>query len=176
MKRLQCRVACVSVSAMLTIGLCGQALAQDFQGLVTIHVAGDDRYTLPHTIRLEPATHGVSRSVAELETRLWRATRTSERGTEAITSDTCPGLQNAALSFLHLPPIPIAPFAGAVFGDATIPIPPTRKDGFSTRLSFSTKSEDGSTAEVQIAHGNAYAAWGHDTVSGLLSCWGPLLP
>lgn len=176
MKRVQCRIAFVSVSAILALGPSGQALAQDFQGLVTIHVAGDDHYTLPHTIRLEPATPGVSRSVTELETRLWRATRTSERGTEAITSDTCPGLQNAALSFLHLPSIPIAPSAGAVFGNATIPIPPTRKDGFSTRLSFSTKTEDGSTAEVQVAHGNAYAAWGHDTVSGLLSCWEPLVP
>ena len=176
MKRLQSRIACMSVSAILALGPSGHALAQDLSSLVTIHVAGDDQYTLPHTIRLEPETPGVSRSVAELETRPWRAIRSSERGTETITSDACPGLQNAALTFLHLPSIPIAPFVGRIPSGATTPIPPTRKGGFETRLSFSTVTADGSLGQVEISHGNAYAAWGHDTVSRLLSCWAPLIP
>lgn len=143
--------------------------------LVTITVAEDRHYTLAHEIVIEPDEPFAVRTEAQLEGRLWRATRTSERGVEEVRSDMCPALRRLALSFADLPDIPVSPRPSRVHAEAE-PIPPTRKDGFQTRLRFATRTDDGSYATVEIAGGNAYAQWGHDAVSALIGCWGPLTP
>lgn len=146
-----------------------------FEDLVTIRVAEEPNYTIAHTITIRAEPPIAARSTAELENRVWTATRQSERGTEVIRSTECPALQRLALSFGQLPAIPIRPMVSEVV-DPTAGLPPTRKDGFSTRLAFSTRTVDGSSASVELAGGNAYADWGHDAVSALLPCWGPLWP
>lgn len=143
--------------------------------LVTITVAGDPHHTLPHTIIIEAAEPGVVRTEAQRAARAWKATRTSARGVEEVTSETCPALQPVALSFSSLPNIPVEPAASRIHGD-TEPVPPTRKDGFVTRLQFDTRTDDGSDARVEISGGNVYAGWGHDAVAALLRCWEPLIP
>lgn len=155
------------------------AKAQDapirFDSLVTITVAEDRPYTLAHEIVIRAEEPVAARTLAQMEGRLWTATRLSERGVEEVRSDTCPPLQRLALSFSYLPDIPVSPMPSRIHGDAE-PLPPTRKDGFSTRLRFATRTDDGSYGTVEVAGGNAYAQWGHDAVSTLLDCWGPLTP
>lgn len=155
------------------------AKAQDvsirFDRLVSITVAEDRPYTLAHEIVIRAAEPVAARTEAQLEGRLWTATRVSERGVEEVGSDACPALQRLALSFSYLPDIPVSPMSSSIHDDAE-PMPPTRKDGFSTRLRFATQTDDGSYSTVEVAGGNAYARWGHDAVSTLIGCWGPLTP
>lgn len=159
------------------------ASAQDRQipseQLVTITVAEDSPYTIAHSIVITAGAPVYARTEAELEGRSWTATRTSERGTETIDSDACPALRTLALSFANLPPIQLRPMPSVAHGGepgADIAMSPSRKDGFSTRLTFATETLDGSYASVEVAGGNDYSRWGHDTVSALLRCWGPLRP
>jgi len=143
--------------------------------LVTISVAEDRIYTLAHEIVIQADPPVAARTTAELEGRTWRAIRTSARGVETITSDDCPALRAVALSFADLPAVPVSPMASRVFGPHDL-LPPTRKDGYATRLSFATRTADGSWAQIQIDGGNAYAEWGHAAVSALVACWSPLTP
>ena len=159
------------------------ATAQDRQipsdRLVTITVADDPYYTIAHSIVIEAGQPLYARTEAELEGRSWAATRTSERGAETIHSDACPALRRVALSFATLPPLQVRPMPSVAHGGepgADLPMSPTRKDGFSTRLAFATETADGSYASVEVAGGNDYSRWGHDAVSALLACWGPLTP
>ena len=170
---------------VLTVLLSTPAIAkvQDRQipsdRLVTITVAEDRPYTIAHSIVIEAGQPVYARTGAELEGRSWTATRTSERGTETIHSDACPALRTIALSFATLPPIQVRPMPSVAHGGepgAALPMPPTRKDGFSTRLAFASETADGSYASVEVAGGNDYSRWGHDAVSALLRCWGPLTP
>lgn len=147
--------------------------------LVTITVAEDRPYTIAHSIVIEAGEPVYARTDAELEGRSWTATRSSARGTETIHSDTCAALRPLALSFAHLPSIPVRPLASVAHGgdpQTGRPVPPTRKDGYSTRLAFAAETADGSYASVELAGGNAYMQWGHDAVSALLGCWEPLTP
>lgn len=150
-----------------------QDAAMGFDSLVTITIAEDRPYTLAHKIVIRAEEPVAARTEAQLEGRLWTATRVSERGVEKVRSDNCPALQRLALSFSSLPDIPVSPMPSRLHSDAE-PLPPTRKDGFSTRLSFKTQMEDSSYGTVEVAGGNAYAQWGHEAVSALLGCWGPL--
>lgn len=143
--------------------------------MVTISVARDRDAVPAHEIAIEPLVHRRPRDAAEREMIGWRATRTSDQGVETITTETCPALRAVALSLADLPPIPIDP-SMLRLRDGAEPVPPSRKDGYSTRLTFSTRTDDGSWAEVQVSRGNAYAAWGHDAVVRLNACWGPLEP
>ena len=147
--------------------------------LVTITVAEDRPYTIAHSIVIEAGQPIYARSEAELEGRSWTATRTSERGAETIHSDACPALRTIALSFANLPPLQVRPMPSVAHGGepgAAVQMPPTRKDGFSTRLAFATETADGSYASVEVAGGNHYSRWGHEAVVALLGCWGPLTP
>jgi hypothetical protein len=155
------------------------ASAQDRQipsdRLVTITVAEDRPYTIAHSIVVEAGQPVYARTGAELEGRSWTATRTSERGTETIHSDACPALRTIALSFATLPPLQIRPMPSVAHGGepgAALPMPPTS----STRLAFASETADGSYASVEVAGGNDYSRWGHDAVTALLRCWGPLTP
>ncbi|NBB64056.1 hypothetical protein GVN18_32845 [Pseudomonas sp. ODNR1LW] len=150
-----------------------QDAAAGFGNLVTITIAEDRPYTLAHKIIISAEEPVAARTEAQLEGRLWTATRLSERGVETVRSDNCPALQRLALSFSYLPEIPVSPLPSRIHSDAE-PLAPTRKDGFSTRLSFTTQMDDGSYGTVEVAGGNAYAEWGHEAVSTLLGCWGPL--
>lgn len=143
--------------------------------LVTITVAEERPYTLAHTIQIEAETVGTARSRAELDLRVWRASRTSGRGVESATSETCPALGQAVQTFTRLPPLQIAPPPMRVQA-APFAIPPTMKDGYSTRLTFRTLTLDGSEAVVELRRGNAYAEWANETVSSMIGCWGPLRP
>jgi len=161
----------------------GVASAQDrhipSDRLVTITVADDPYYTIAHSIVIEAGQPVYARTRADLEGRSWTATRTSERGAETIHSDACPALRTIALSFATLPPLQVRPMPSVAHGGEpgmALPMPPTRKDGFSTRLTFATETADGSYASVEVAGGNDYSRWGHDAVSALLRCWGPLTP
>lgn len=166
-------------AALAVLASGSAAKAQDatihFDRLVTITVAEDRLYTLAHEIIIRAEEPVAARTEAQLQGRLWTATRVSERGVEEVTSDTCPPIQRLALSFSYLPDIPVSPMPSRIHGDAE-PLPPTRKDGFSTRLRFATRTDDGSYGTVEVAGGNAYSQWGHDAVSSLLGCWGPLTP
>lgn len=141
--------------------------------MVTITVAQDRDVVPAHEITIETLIRLTPVSPAERETMGWRATRTSDRGVETVTTETCPALREVALSLADLPPIVVDPPILRLRNRAE-PMPPTRKDGYSTRLTFTTRTDDGSWADVQVRGGNAYAAWGHDAVARLIPCWGPL--
>lgn len=146
-----------------------------FEELVRITVAADPHYTLEHEIVIEAEPPVLARTPDERDERVWSATRTSARGIETIRSDACLPLRTLALSFASLPAIPVNPAPSGVFGPSDL-LPPTRKDGYSTTLSFVTRTDDGSWARVEIDGGNAYARWGHDAVAALNDCWAPLTP
>lgn len=142
--------------------------------LVEIEVFADPVYTISHTIVISAERPGLARSRAELSQQRWIAVRTSERGEDRISSEECPALQAAALSFGGLPMLsPAETAANAIAtADGSLPIPPTIKDGFWTRLRFRT----GDGTLVQTTSGFAYAAWANQTVGELLRCWSPLTP
>jgi len=167
----------VLVSAPVIAGAQDRQIFSD--RLVTISVAEDRPHTIAYSIVIEAGLPVYARTGAELESRSWTATRTSERGAETIHSDACPALRTIALSFATLPPIRVRPMPSVARGGepgAALPMSPTRKDGFSTRLAFASETDDGSYASVEVAGGNDYSRWGHDAVSALLACWGPLTP
>jgi hypothetical protein len=138
-------------------------------------VAGDRPQTLAHTISISADTARTAGSDAELAGRGWRATRSSEKGEQTIGSQDCPALGQAALTFGGLPPLPVAsPVLWVQAG--SLPIEPTIKDGYSTRLTFRTLTDDGSEAVVELSGGVAYAEWANHTVNALTGCWGPLRP
>lgn len=141
--------------------------------LVTIDVQAD-RGHRAHTITISPPSGRRPRSAEALDALVWVATRTWDGGQQTVTSEECPAVGRIASSFGELPPLQVNPPALSVTGGEPIPIPPTIKDGFVTTLSFRTLTDDGSFADVQIAHGNVYRHWGHDAVGELISCWGPL--
>ncbi len=151
------------------------AVAQSDAAMVTITVDGDRYYTLPHSIMIEPDVNRLARTRQEVEARRWRATRTSDGRIDQISSDECPALRTVALSFGDLPAVPISPLALRATSQP-IPLAPTMKDGFATRLEFRTEGVDGAWALVQIKQGWPYNVWGHASVSALLPCWGPLIP
>lgn len=140
--------------------------------LVTINVAADRTTVQAHTITIAPSTGARPGSVEHRDHQTWGATRTSESGQETVTSDECPAIRSVVSSFGELPALQVNPPALAVTGADPIPVPPTIKDGFETTLSFRTFTEDGSFADVEIRHGNAYQRWGHEAVTALLGCWG----
>ncbi|MBX9461283.1 MAG: hypothetical protein KL785_09540 [Brevundimonas sp.] len=163
-------------AALVTITV-GATHAQDRlpgEHLVTITVAGD-RDILAHTIRIEADTFRTARSQEELDRRVWRASRVSENGEEQVDSETCPALRQVAHAFAALPDLSIAPPTMQVVS-APLPVPPTMKDGYSTRLTFRTVTLDGSEALVELRHGNAYAEWANSAVGSLAGCWGPPAP
>lgn len=144
--------------------------------VVKIEVAGDRTYTRPHTINIRAQELGLSRSTEELDARVWVATREWADGSQSMSSTDCPAIRTIALSVRELPPVQIAPLTLRIMSGDSIPIPPIIKDGFSTTLTFGTVTEDGSSGEVIIRHGNVYTLWGHNAVGSLISCWGPLWP
>ena len=158
------------------LAITGTAHGQDrlaSQHVVTITVAEERPDILGHTIQIEADTARPVRSQEELDLRVWRASRTSERGEETMDSESCPSLRQAVHAFAQLPSLQIAPPPMRVHADH-LSIPPTMKDGYSTRLTFRTLTPDGSEAVVELRRGNAYAEWANETVSSLISCWGPL--
>ena len=153
------------------------AARPDATHLVTISVAGDrtQTQTLAHTISVAADTARTAGSDMDLARWGWRATRTSEKGEQTIGSQDCPALRQAALAFGGLPPLPVAsPVLRVQVG--SLPIEPTIKDGYSTRLTFRTLTDDGSEAIVELSGGVAYAEWANHTVDVLTGCWGPLRP
>jgi hypothetical protein len=143
--------------------------------LVRIQVAEDAPYSRAHMITIGAETDRAARSRAEIEGWTWRATREWDGGSMTISSIDCPALRDAALAFERLPDLTVMPPALRVV-EGPIPLPPSRKDGYSTTLSFETITVDGSSADVTIDGGNAYSQWGHEAVSALIPCWGPLRP
>ncbi len=163
----------------LASGIAAQDFPTPYDRLVTISVSEDRPYTLAHTIEIVAADPVYARTQEELEGRLWRARRVSGRGIQYIDSRQCPALRTVALSFAALPPLLANPRPSMVHGGLpgnALPIPPSRKDGFSTRLTFNSVTADGSEARVETQGGNAFARWGHEAVVTLLPCWGPLTP
>ncbi|ATQ42057.1 hypothetical protein [Caulobacter mirabilis] len=159
----------------LLAGWASGSEALDDPGLITITVAADRGLTLAHVIRIDPAAPITARSTAELDEVVWTATRTSQRGVTIIKSDACPALKDVVLSLSRLPAIPVAPPMLRVRSPLE-QVPPVRKDGFSTRMAFSTETSDGSLATIEVESGNAYANWSSHAVAKLLACWGPLRP
>lgn len=174
------------VSASVLLGLLawfpGNASAEDLiriDELVKITVAESRPYTMAHTITITAGDPVFARTTEELGARSWSATRVSERGTETINSESCPALRTVALSFANLPALRIRPMSAIAWGgepDGGLPMQPTMKDGFETRLSFATRGEDNSPATIEMSGGGAYQRWGHDSVGALLACWGGLVP
>lgn len=165
------------LGAALATVAAGTALAQDQlpgEHLVTITVA-EDRNLPAHTIRIGADTGRPALSREELDHRVWRASRVSEAGEEQVSSETCPALRQAVHAFADLPPLSISPPTMRV-QSAPSPVPPTMKDGYSTRLTFRILTQDGSEALVELRRGNAYAGWANSTVGSLTACWGPLAP
>ncbi|MFN7107048.1 MAG: hypothetical protein ACK4MY_02395 [Brevundimonas sp.] len=160
--------------ALTAIAAVGSVRAQASGALATIMVTGDPYYTLPHEIVIEPDTQQIGRTQREIETRTWRAVRTSEGRTDSITSDLCPALRDAALAFGSISGQALRAPALAVASDP-IPMGPTMKDGFSTEVTFTGLQGDGARVEL-TANGGAFARWGHATVTALLDCWAPLIP
>lgn len=148
----------------------------DPHSLVQITVAQDRHYTLPHTITIAPERAQRPQSQEQRDRQAWFARRVWDGGEQLMTSDECPALRRVALSFGELPPIEVRPDSLEVAPGGAVPIPPSRKDGFGTSLSFRSLTADGSSAVVQIRGGNAYAEWGHNAVAALIPCWGPLTP
>lgn len=166
------RLACLVTA--LSFGLAGPVLSQTPDTLVSITVAGDSYFSKAHTIVIEADTYRVPRNLSDVKTRRWRAIRTSENGTDRITSDECPALRERALDFdamtsgsLRSPVLTPRP--------AVQPIPPTIKDGFWTTLNYQALLDDGSIASVELS-GGAFARWGNQAISSFLPCWGPLIP
>lgn len=166
------RLAVLATS--LSFGEAGIASAQTLENLVSITVSGDSYFSKPHMIVIEADTHRVPRSAHEIETRRWRAIRTSDDRTDRISSDECPALREFALKFGEIASAPLRPTALTPIPHS-MPIPPTMKDGFPTSLNYRAFHQDGSTVTVAIS-GGAFARWGHNVVSALLPCWGPLIP
>lgn len=172
-------IGLVALVGALASGLAAQDFPTPYDPLVTITVSEDRPYTRAHTIEIVAADPVHARTQAQLEGRLWRARRVSERGIEHIDSRQCPALRSLALSFADLPPLFTNPRPSLAHGGlpgSALPIPPSRKDGFSTRLTFNSVTADGSEARVETQGGNAFARWGHEAVVALLPCWGPLTP
>lgn len=140
--------------------------------LVTIEVQAD-RGLPAHSITISPPSERRPRSAEARDNVVWVATRTWEGGSQSVTSVECSAVRNVAASMTDLPAIPIAPPSRAVSPDPS-PIPPTIKDGYSTRLLFRTLNEDGSSSDVTITGGAQYTAWANSAVGALVSCWGPL--
>lgn len=144
--------------------------------LVTIRIEAEPAFTRAHTISIASQASTRPRTAQEREGQTWTATRTWEGGSQTVTSAECTVLQEVATSFGELPAVEINPAPLALLSGDTEAVPPTIKDGFATTLSFQTRTSDASTAEVTIRGGNAYQSWGHEAVSALISCWGPLTP
>lgn len=158
-----------TLTACFLIG--GSAAAQNADShvypVMKITIAADPTYdVVAHTIDIG----AIGPTTSEESELVWVAQRTSELGIQTIRSDLCPALRSVAESFAHLPPIIPNNTRPPVRGDA-LPIRPSRKDGYSTRLSFTTITEDGSKALVEVERGNVYAAWGDDAVARLHACW-----
>lgn len=174
---MTCLRLCLALGA-LSLVPATPVVAQSDAAMVTITVDGDRYYSRPHTITIMPDVNRLARTRQEVQDRRWRATRTSEGRVDRISSDECPALRRVALSFGDLPAITFSPWALRAASEFD-PLPPTMKDGFSTRLEFQTVGADGASVLVQIKQGGwPYNAWGHEAVSALLSCWGgePLIP
>lgn len=147
--------------------------------LVEISVNEFLPYTLAHTITITAGEPVFARTDEELEGRSWSAIRISERGSETIHSSDCPELRTVALSFADLPTLLMRPMAAIAWGGepgAGLPLEPTMKDGFETRLRFATRADDNSPAVIELRGGGAYQRWGHDSVGALLSCRDALVP
>lgn len=147
-----------------------EAQAVRFDRLVTISVAADSVQGISQqTIEIvtEPPIRNVTSN--DLHDRVWTATRVLGSRTDTIRSDTCPQLRTVALSFAHLPPLPIRPLSSHVGGD--LPIGPTLKDGYSTSLTFDTLAADFGFVTVQLGGRGAYHLWGHEAVSQMHNCW-----
>lgn len=152
-----------------------QDAALPFNTLVSITVAEERHLTLAHEIIITADEAFAPRTQAQLQGRGWTATRVSQRGVQKVSSNSCLALQPLALSFSELPDIPVDPMQSRIHDDAQ-ELAPTRKDGFSTRLRFMTRTDDGSYGTVEMVGGNAYSQWGHEAVTTLIGCWGPLTP
>lgn len=98
--------------------------------------------------------------------RSWQAVRESSRGTEQITSDTCPALKGLAAEFRALPPIMPAPDA-AFSRDTPWPSNSVMVGGFRTTVSF--KVVGGS--DITVSGVDAYASWGSKAANELIPCW-----
>lgn len=168
-------IAMASLAPMIPAQSDSQA-AYDRALVVRIEVSGDRIHTRPHKISIRAQDSRLSRSAVEQDARVWVATREWEGGSQSMTSTDCPAVRTIATSVTDLPPVRIAPVTSEIMLGDTLPIPPTIKDGFWTSLSFHTLTEDGSRGEVTVRGGNVYQSWGHNAVSRLIPCWGPLTP
>ncbi|MGQ2990267.1 MAG: hypothetical protein ACT6RD_02880 [Brevundimonas sp.] len=154
----------IAISAVLGGVAASQVISHRDVHHITIEVHGDRDHTLPHTITLESVRPYTPDGGSE-PTRIWSASRVSERGSDHVTASECPAVDEVVTAFRDMPrPAPVVSRGG------TIPIEPTMKDGFETRLIV--LSEGVNTA----VDGHSYQVWGHQVVSKLLACWEPLIP
>lgn len=148
----------------------GPQVAVRFDRLVTISVAADGGQGISaQTIEIVTGVPVHNVTAADLEDRIWTATRVIGSRIDTISSDTCPQLRPIALSFADLPPLPIRPLASHVA--ETLPIGPMMKGGYSTSLTFDTLASDFAFVTVQLDGWGPYHQWGHEAVSQLQSCW-----
>lgn len=145
---------------------------EDRLPLVTISVEAMPEATIAHTIEIVAQRDHTARDREEWARNYqWTATRTSERGTDRVTSEDCPQLRSQAIVFQQLPPIePSTP--ATVVQNERLPIDVIALSGFSTTLRFRTFAG----ATVSISGSESYGLWGSQTVSTLLECWPALVP
>lgn len=158
---------------LLSLAFAGTTNAQDKpRELVQIEVGGDPTYTIANTIQIISPDIRPARSQAELERRTWTAIRTSERGTQQATSETCEAVRVAALGFGKLPALSPITMGNEVVEGERAPPSPVMLHGTPTRVKFT--AIDGT--RVETTGGYAFRLWAHETVIGLNGCWGTLIP
>ncbi len=97
-----------------------------FGRLVTISVDADPTQGVhAHTVEITTDRPTRNRTQADVDNRIWTATRVFDFRTDVIRSDTCPQLRSIALSFAALPAMPIQPPATYVDGNEAGTINPT---------------------------------------------------
>lgn len=138
------------------------AIQSQEQEVVSLAVKAEPRYTIAHQIVIYQDLNGRNAI---------RAIRTSDQGTQRLSSAECPGLQKLVDDFRALPPLRPAALPQRT-ADGSFPILPTMKDGFDIRLTF--QSDDG--GQVETHRDGAYGQWAQTAVGALLRCWEPLWP
>lgn len=103
------------------------------------------------------------------------AIRTDENQAPRVArSATCPALANIFRALIDLPAQSAAPDFSD-FGNRVRPIPPTKKDGASHRITVAAKAPDGNTLTVTFSdYSGPYAHWADTSLVQLRQCWSPM--
>jgi hypothetical protein len=147
------------------------AVEEEVFRMVEIEVSGDPVYTISHSIVVSVSKENYARSRDDVAQRRWTAVRTSERGRQTVNSDECAPLDAAVTSFLALPSLSTRDTWAIVMPRAS-QMSPIMLHGFPTRLKWRTL--DGT--QIETTGGYWHRRWAHDAVSGLMECWGALIP